>query len=88
MEGLLQLMRPELFPAGGRTRAEPVLFGGGAYAETREESLQRRMGWETEHPSARPTKGSGGSTKEKTNEVYWCPSTVEQEDSHLGFAHL
>lgn len=30
------------------------------------------------HPLARPTKGSGGSTKEKTNEVYWFPSTVEQ----------
>lgn len=34
MEGLLQLRRPELLPRGGRTRAEPVIFGGYAYVET------------------------------------------------------
>lgn len=34
MEDLLQLRSPEGLAGGGRTRAEPVMFGGCAWAET------------------------------------------------------
>lgn len=50
--------------------------------------MQRRVGWETQHPSARPANGSGQIQMRKQMTFIGAPVLWSGEDSCLGFAHL